>query len=73
MRWALDELHRDTSPFADSTGVPPGAVWAEPGIVIVVEYREMTPDRRLRAPVFKGIDRVPPSEVTFDTEVGPAG
>lgn len=70
MRWALDQLVRGESPFVDDSGIPAGAVWSEPGVVVVVEYRELTPDGHLRAPVFKGVSSMPPGEATFASEVG---
>lgn len=65
---ALRQLERPTPPFADVAAVPKGARWIDPGIVISVEYKEWTRDHRLRAPVFKGVDTIPPVEVTWDSE-----
>jgi len=32
------------------------AFWVQPEVVCVVGYREVTADRRLRHPVFRGLD-----------------
>ncbi len=69
MHWAMRELQSSVSPFADTGSIPRGAVWVQPGIVIRVEYKEVTPDGRLRAPVFKGASDVPPEEVTWSAEL----
>jgi bifunctional non-homologous end joining protein LigD len=53
---ALRALERPDPPFASVSGIPAGARWAEPGIVVEIEYKEWTRDGRLRAPVFKGVE-----------------
>lgn len=65
---ALGEIERSTCPFSDPSPIPRRARWVEPGIVISVEFKEWTRDRRLRAPVFKGVDDTPPDEVTWERE-----
>lgn len=70
MQWALSELATVDCPFVDPSRVPPGARWVQPGIVVRVEYKEMTPDGRMRAPVFKGAAEVAPADVTFASELG---
>jgi bifunctional non-homologous end joining protein LigD len=66
----LQALERPTSPFAEKAAFMGEPVWIEPQLVARIEYREWTPDRRLRAPVFKGIVQdLDPLEVTFETEV----
>ncbi|HUY67110.1 MAG TPA: non-homologous end-joining DNA ligase [Acidimicrobiales bacterium] len=53
----LQSLARSTSPFDQS--LPPsfekGATWARPQLVGEVEFREWTPDGRLRHPVWRGV------------------
>lgn len=65
---ALRELERPSPPFEDVSAVPAGARWVDPGLVIAVEYKEWTRDDRLRAPVYKGLESVPSSEVTWESE-----
>ncbi|WP_316690135.1 histidine kinase [Pseudonocardia sp. H11422] len=59
----IPELVADSSPFAGS--LPPAvehdAVWALPRLVGRVEFREWTPDGRLRLPAWRGL--VDPAEV----------
>jgi bifunctional non-homologous end joining protein LigD len=65
----LKSLERSTSPFSERAEFMGEPVWVEPRLVARIEYREWTPDRRLRAPVFKGIARDhEPSEVTWENE-----
>jgi bifunctional non-homologous end joining protein LigD len=53
----LAPIERDRAPFAD----PPrgaesrGVHWVEPKLVAEVEYTELTSDRRLRHPTFRGL------------------
>lgn len=68
---ALAGLERRTAAFGNTAGIPSGARWVEPGIVVRVEYKEWTRDGRLRAPVFKGVE--PPGESALWSEEGPAG
>lgn len=63
---ALAQLRTETSPFVDE--VPGEPVWVEPGIVVVAEFKDWTPDGRLRAPVFKGVEIADPETVTWDEE-----
>ena len=66
----LQALERPTSPFAEKATFMGEPVWVEPYLVARIEYREWTPDRRLRAPVFKGIVQgLDPAEVTWAAEV----
>jgi bifunctional non-homologous end joining protein LigD len=69
LRDAMAELERADSPFAHSTDIPKGARWVEPVIVVSVEYKELTRDRHLRAPVFKGIDDTSAAAVTWESEL----
>ena len=68
VRRALENLEVAAPPFTNTAGIPRGARWIEPGIVIEVEFKEWTRDGRLRAPVFKGIATVPVDEVTWESE-----
>lgn len=52
----LQQLERSSPPFAETGAIPRGARWAEPVMVVSVEFKEWTRDLRLRAPVFKGIE-----------------
>lgn len=71
IRAALDEMTRPSSPFQSEDAIPRGAVWVEPSLVAVVEFREWTHDHHLRAPVFKGFVMEPVESVTWEAE-GPA-
>lgn len=65
----LRQSERSTSPFADRVDLPGEAVWVEPQLVAMIEYREWTPYRRLRAPVYKGlVHDVDPHQVTWESE-----
>lgn len=65
----LQSLERPTSPFAEKALFMGEPVWIEPRLVARIEYREWTPDRRLRAPVFKGIVHdLDPVEATWASE-----
>ena len=68
---ALDQQVCAASPFADAEQIPAAAVWVEPQLVAVVEYKEWTSAGRLRAPVWKGFAETPPEAVTWEEE-GPA-
>jgi bifunctional non-homologous end joining protein LigD len=68
----LRPLRRRTSPFAEPTKLPRGAVFCEPGLVAEVEFSEWTPAGMLRAPSFKGLrEDKEPSEVRREED--PAG
>jgi bifunctional non-homologous end joining protein LigD len=63
----LEPLRRRSSPFE---GRQPGrqARFAEPNLVVRVEFAEWTRSRTLRAPVFAGlVEDTDPAEVTWDT------
>jgi ATP-dependent DNA ligase len=63
-------LRRDSSPF-HGRKLPRGAVFAEPQLVVQVEFAEWTHSRTLRAPVFAGLlEGADPAEVTWDTVSG---
>ncbi len=67
---ALGQMERPKPPFVDVTGVPRGAVWVEPTLVIRIEYASVTAQGRLRAPVFIAVDPVAPHMVTAEAEFG---
>ncbi|HEX2421034.1 MAG TPA: DNA ligase [Acidimicrobiia bacterium] len=65
----LKDSERRTSPFAERVDLPGEPVWVEPRLVAMIEYREWTPYRRLRAPVYKGlVHDVEPHDITWDSE-----
>lgn len=70
IRAALDELRTARSPFAVDAALPAGAVWVEPRLVAVVQFREWTEAGRLRAPAFKGFTDEPVASITW-VEEGP--
>lgn len=65
---ALATLERPEPPFEDPGAVPSGAHWVAPALVVSIEYREWTREVRLRAPVFKGIETGPWTDVTWEAE-----
>lgn len=65
---ALGQVRRESSPFTSPPPVPGAAVWVEPGLVVVVEFKEWTRDHRLRAPVFKGVELIDPGAITWEAE-----
>jgi bifunctional non-homologous end joining protein LigD len=73
LRGRLDRIARETSPLV---GVPPvdakDARWVTPKLVGEVEYAEVTPDGRLRAPTWRGWrpDKSP-EEITWEVPDGP--
>jgi bifunctional non-homologous end joining protein LigD len=73
LRGRLDRIARETSPLV---GVPPvdakDARWVTPKLVGEVEYAEVTPDGRLRAPTWRGWrpDKSP-DEITWEVPDGP--
>ena len=65
----LKGSERQTSPFAERVDLPGEPVWVEPRLVAMIEYREWTPYRRLRAPVYKGlVHDAEPHDITWDSE-----
>lgn len=68
LRQALDQLVVDGCPVMGSPRIAGGVTWVEPGLVIQVEHRGWTVDRRLRAASFKGVPAgVDPSDVRRDS------
>jgi bifunctional non-homologous end joining protein LigD len=68
IRTALDQMERSRSPFHFDGVIPRNAVWVEPSLVAMIEFREWTHDRHLRAPVFKGFTMEPLETVTLEAE-----
>ncbi|MGH8958948.1 MAG: non-homologous end-joining DNA ligase [Acidimicrobiia bacterium] len=65
----LKASERPTSPFAEKVDLPGKPVWVEPNLVAMIEYREWTPYRRLRAPVYKGlVHDLEPLDITWASE-----
>ena len=63
---ALSEIVVRSCPLAEPVRIPGGVTWVEPGVVVDVEHRGWTRDRRLRAPSFKGVEvGVDPQSVVF--------
>jgi len=68
VRSALDEMRRPDSPFLPDPAMPRQAVWVEPVLVAMVQYKDFTGAGRLRGPSFKGFTDDPPSSITWDAE-----
>ncbi|KAA5831251.1 non-homologous end-joining DNA ligase [Saccharopolyspora hirsuta] len=54
LRARLDELSRDSSPFADEVAEP-GAHWVSPELVAQIGFTEWTEDGKLRHPRYSGL------------------
>ncbi len=65
---SLRKIERRDSPFSNAVTVPGKKTWVEALMVVAVEFKEWTRDDRLRAPVFKGVEAVDPSEVIWESE-----
>ena len=68
IRAVLDEQATERSIFLPDRGLPAGATWVEPRLVAVVQFRQWTQARRLRAPVFKGFSDDPVTAITWEAE-----
>jgi bifunctional non-homologous end joining protein LigD len=69
----LEPLRREGSPFAGSRQPPKGTIFAEPRLVVEVEFAEWTRSKTLRAPVFKGVrDDKDPQDVVLERPEGKA-
>jgi bifunctional non-homologous end joining protein LigD len=70
----LGPLRRDTSPFEGKKQPPKGVVFAEPKVVVEVEFAEWTRANTLRAPAYKGVrDDKDPQDVVLEREEAKAG
>lgn len=49
------ELKRKTSPFAGDADGGKDVTWISPELVCEIKYRELTRDKKMRTPVFKGL------------------
>ncbi len=65
---ALEIVRRDSSPFDGPVDLPGQVTWVEPVVVVAVEFKEWTADDNLRAPVFKGVEVIDPTTVTWESE-----
>lgn len=68
IRETLDVLTIAESPFGDDPDLPATAVWVDPRLVAMVQYKEFTTAGRLRAPSFKGFTDDDPTTVTWANE-----
>jgi bifunctional non-homologous end joining protein LigD len=65
----LTPLRRKASPFSGSRQPPKGVVFAEPKLVVEVEFANWTRTNTLRAPAYKGIrDDKDPQDVVLERE-----
>jgi bifunctional non-homologous end joining protein LigD len=70
----LAPLERKTSPFAAGPAPPKGAHFVEPRLVAEIEFREMTTERLLRHPAYKGLrEDKPAGEVELERATDPQG
>ncbi len=72
IRGALDEMAMETPAFLTGTAIPAGAVFVEPQLVALVEFKEWTRAGKLRAPAFKGFTGDDWETITWTAE-GPRG
>lgn len=68
IRSTLDELGSDRPTFSADADLPAGAVWVEPRLVAVMQFRGWTTAGRLRAPSFKGFTDEPATSITWTAE-----
>ncbi len=71
IRTALDEMYTDSSPFERHIDIDTSAVFVEPRLVALVEFKEWTRARKLRAPSFKGFTDDDWQAVTWAAEGPP--
>lgn len=65
----LERMRRNDSPF--TAAIPRAdakdAVWTDPALVVEIEYTEITRDKRLRHPSYKGLrDDYDPADVVLE-------
>ena len=72
IRSGLDELAAAASPFHTHPDIPPQAVFVEPSLVALVEFKEWTRAAKLRAPSFKGFTDDDWEAATWAAEGPPA-
>lgn len=68
IRSTLDELGSDHPAFSADADLPAGAVWVEPRLVAVIQFRGWTTAGRLRVPSFKGFTDQPITSITWSAE-----
>jgi bifunctional non-homologous end joining protein LigD len=69
----LTPLRTGTSPFAGKRQPPKGVVFAEPNLVVEVEFANWTRTNTLRAPAYKGVrDDKDPQDVVLERAEGKA-
>ncbi|NNF09268.1 MAG: hypothetical protein HKN74_03185 [Acidimicrobiia bacterium] len=71
IRSALDEMTTADSPFHDGGDVARTAVYVEPSLTALVEFKEWTHTGKLRAPAFKGFTDNRWESLTWDSEGPP--
>ena len=73
MRAKLDALEIAKCPFTRAVGLPKGAHWVRPRIVVQVQFLEWTADDKLRHPTYLGLrDDVAPGSVRREPQGGAA-
>ncbi len=70
IRHALDAMTTPECPFVEASDIPPDAVWVEPRLVAMVQYKEFTGAGRLRGPSFKGFTDDDPRSIAWADELG---
>lgn len=68
IRETLDVLAVADSPFGADPDLPSNAVWVEPRLVALVQYKEYTGAGRLRGPSFRGFVDDDPTLITWERE-----
>ncbi len=68
IRETLDVLEVADSPFGIDPDLPGNAVWVEPRLVALVQYKEYTDAGRLRGPSFGGFTDDDPTLITWERE-----
>ena len=71
IRRALDEMATAHSPFHEASDIARAAVYVEPSLTALVEFKEWTHTGKLRAPAFKGFTDDEWSSLTWDAEGPP--
>ncbi len=68
IRAALDDMEVADSPFVPDADLPEDAVWVDPRLVAVVQFKQWTAAGRLRAPSFQGFTDDAPEVATWAAE-----
>ncbi len=72
IRAALDESETEEPAFRDGADIPARAVFVEPSLIALVEFKEWTRAGKLRAPSFKGFTDDDWQAITWGAEGPPA-